>query len=126
MGSRKGQRSAEPKMPSELDRRFDEMLAKVSGPGGRLVIEHDDDGRAIVANFPATVPGLFRAVGELYADGREAVLAVDERLTLPDLDRTSEKREVALAGRGIAKGARVGIAMRNCPSWIVAHMAILK
>src|SRR5688500_6835648 len=113
-------------MPSELDRRFDAVLAAVIGPGGRLVIEHDDENRAIVGNFPATVPGLFRAFCELYADGREAVIAGDERLTFPDLDRISEKLALALAGRGIAKGDRVGIAMRNCPSWIVSHMAILK
>ncbi len=113
-------------MPSELDRRFDEMLARVIGPGGRLVIERDANGRAIVGNFPATLPSLFRAFCELYADGREAVVAGDERLTFPDLDRMSERLALALAGRGIAKGDRVGIAMRNCPSWIVAHMAILK
>src|SRR5690606_12657947 len=32
----------------------------------------------------------------------------------------------ALAGAGIAKGDRIGIAMRNCPSWIVTWMAVLK
>ena len=31
-----------------------------------------------------------------------------------------------VARHGIAKGDRVGIAMRNCPSWIVAYMAVLK
>ena len=113
-------------MPSELDRRFDAVLAAVIGPGGRLVIERDSDGRAIVGNFPATVSGLFRAFCELYADGREALIAGAERLTFPDLDRISEQLALALAGRGIAKGDRVGIAMRNCPSWIVAYMAILK
>ena len=113
-------------MPSELDVRFDAMLASVIGPGGRLVIERDAGGRAIVGNFPATIPGLFRTFCELYADGREAVVAGDERLSFPDLDRMSEKLALALAGRGIAKGDRVGIAMRNCPSWIVSHMAILK
>ena len=113
-------------MPSELDRRFDAVLAQVIGPGGRLVIERDSEGRAIVGNFPPTVPGLFRAFSELYADGRDALVAGDERLSFPDLDRISEQLALALAGRGIAKGDRVGIAMRNCPSWIVAYMAILK
>src|ERR1044072_9346736 len=37
-------------MPSELDRRFDDMLATVIGPGGRLIIERDEHGRAIVSN----------------------------------------------------------------------------
>jgi acyl-CoA synthetase (AMP-forming)/AMP-acid ligase II len=31
-----------------------------------------------------------------------------------------------LAGRGIAKGDRVGIAMRNCPSWVVGYMGTVK
>src|SRR3990170_6698098 len=119
-------KGAELKMPSELDRRFDAVLAAVIGPGGRLVIERDSEGRAIVGNFPATVPGLFRAFCELYADGRDALVAGEERLTFPDLDRISEQLALALAGRGIAKGDRVGIAMRNCPSWIVAYMAVLK
>jgi acyl-CoA synthetase (AMP-forming)/AMP-acid ligase II len=113
-------------LPSELDIRFDAMLASVIGPGGRLVIERDAEGRAIVGNFPATLPGLFRTFCELYADGREAVVAGDERLSFPDLDLYSERLALALAGRGIAKGDRVGIAMRNCPSWIVTYMGVIK
>jgi acyl-CoA synthetase (AMP-forming)/AMP-acid ligase II len=113
-------------LASDLDTRFDEMLARVTGPGGRLVIERDAEGRAIVGNFPATVPGLLRIFCELYGAEREAVVAGDERLTFADLDRISEAAARALAGRGIGKGDRVGIAMRNCPSWIVAYMGIVK
>ncbi len=112
-------------MSSDLDRRFDEMVARLTGPGGRLVIEHDARGQAIVANFPPTIPGLLRTFCELYAD-REALIAEDERLTFADLDRVSEKLARSLAGRGIAKGDRVGIAMRNCPSWVITYMAIVK
>ena len=54
-------------MPSDLDRRFDEKLAAVIGPGGRLVIERDEQGRAFVANFPATLPALFRTFCALNA-----------------------------------------------------------
>jgi len=57
-------------MPSELDRRFDTMLATVVGPGGRLIIEQDEQGRAIVANFPATLPSFFRTFCALNADAR--------------------------------------------------------
>ncbi|MEO6255842.1 MAG: class I adenylate-forming enzyme family protein, partial [Sphingomicrobium sp.] len=112
-------------MVADLDRRFDEMLARVTGPGGRLVIEHDAHGQAIVGNFPATVPSLLRTFCAFYAD-REAVVAGDERLTFADLDRWSEQLAVALAARGIARGDRVGLAMRNCPSWIIAYMAVAK
>ncbi len=112
-------------MPSELDRRFDEKLAEVTGPGGRLVIGRDDQGRAIVTNFPATLPSLFRTFCELNAD-KEALVAGDERLTFADLDRISEIVARGLAARGVGKGDRIGIAMRNCPAWVVTYMSILK
>ena len=112
-------------MPSELDRRYDDMLASVIGPGGRLIIEKDALGRAIVANFPATLPSMFRTFCALNADS-EAIVAGDERLSFADLDRWSEQLAKALVSRGIAKGERVGIAMRNCPAWVVGYMAIVK
>lgn len=112
-------------MPSELDRRFDTMLASVIGPGGRIIIAEDENGRATVANFPATLPSFFRTFCALNADS-EAIVAGDERLSFADLDRWSEQLAKALVSRGIAKGDRVGIAMRNCPSWVVGYMAIVK
>src|SRR6476661_4256133 len=112
-------------MANELDRRFDEELATVVGPGGRLVIGEDELGRAIVTNFPATLPAFFRTFAALNA-GNEAVVCGEERLTFADLDRISEHAAHGLAARGIAKGDRVAIAMRNCPAWIVAYMGILK
>ena len=112
-------------MPSELDRKFDQVLAAVTGPGGRLVLDTDSQGRTIVANFPATLPAFFRTFCALNAQA-EAVVAGEERLTFADLDRWSEQLAKALARRGIGKGDRVGIAMRNCPSWVIAYMAIAK
>ena len=112
-------------MTSELDRRFDETLAEVVGPGGRLVIGADEEGRAVVENFPATLPALFRTFCELNAEA-EAVVAGDERLTFAELDRISECVAHGLAARGIGKGDRVGIAMRNCPSWIATYIGIVK
>jgi long-chain acyl-CoA synthetase len=112
-------------MQTELDRRFDEEMARITGPGGPLEIGYDDHGRAIAAKLPATLPAFFRAFCALNAD-KEAVVAGDERLTFADLDRISERLAHGLVARGIAKGDRVAIAMRNCPAWIVSHMAILK
>src|SRR5262249_19889443 len=66
-------------MLTELDRRFDEGLAEVTGPGGRLVIAKDEQGRAIVANFPDTLPSLFRTFSSLNAEA-EAVVCGAERL----------------------------------------------
>ena len=112
-------------MPSELDRRYDEVLAELIGPGGRLVIEHDEQGRAIVDNLPATLPGLFKAFCALHGDA-EALVAGDERFSFADLDRISDQLAHGLIARGIGKGDRVGIAMRNCPAWVVGYMATLK
>ena len=112
-------------MPSELDRKFDAVLAAVTGPGGRVIIDHDGDGRAIVSNFPATLPLFFKTFCMLYGSV-EAVIAGDERLTFARLDEISDRVARSLVARGIAKGDRVAIAMRNCPAWIVSYMAALK
>ncbi len=112
-------------MPSELDRTFDATLATVIGPGGRVVIERDPFGQAIAANFPATLPGFFDAFCALNGT-TDAIVSCDERLTFADLDRLSGAVARGLVERGIAKGDRVAIAMRNCPSWIITYMAALK
>jgi acyl-CoA synthetase (AMP-forming)/AMP-acid ligase II len=113
-------------MPSELDRRFDAVLAAVIGPGGRIQLSEDSEGRAIVANLPPTLPMLFDAFCALHG-ASEALIADGERLTFGALNAQATRLAKALAGGfGIRKGDRVAIAMRNCPSWIVSYMAILK
>jgi long-chain acyl-CoA synthetase len=112
-------------MPSELDRRYDAALTEVTGPDGSLAIGKDERGQAIVTNLPATLPGLFRTFCALHPDN-EAIVAGDERLTFAELDAISECTAHGFVARGISKGDRVGIAMRNCPSWVVSYMAILK
>ncbi|HEX8654072.1 MAG TPA: class I adenylate-forming enzyme family protein, partial [Allosphingosinicella sp.] len=112
-------------MPSELDRKFDAVLAAVTGPGGRIQIGADDQGRAIVTNFPATLPSLFDAFCALHGPTL-AVIAGEERLTFAELNEEATRLARALVARGVAKGDRVAIAMRNCPAWIVCYMAALK
>ena len=113
-------------MPSELDRKYDAMLAEVTGPHGRVQIGRDDEGRAIVTNFPATLPGMFDAFCMLHG-ATEAVVADGERLTFAQLNEAAGCAARALVGGwGVRKGDRVAIAMRNCPTWIVLYMAALK
>ena len=113
-------------MPSELDQRYDAVLAAVIGPGGRIVLGRDSQGRAYVDNFPPTLPMFFKTFCALNG-AVEAVITASERLTFAELDQWSDRLAKALVARhGIAKGDRVGIAMRNAPAWIVAHMAVLK
>ena len=112
-------------MLTDLDRKFDERLAEVTGPGGRLVIGRDGEGRAIVENLPDNLPSMFRAFCSLNAEA-EAVVCGEERLTFAELDTVSECVAHGLVARGVAKGDRIAIAMRNCPSWIVSYMGIVK
>jgi acyl-CoA synthetase (AMP-forming)/AMP-acid ligase II len=113
-------------MPSELDRKFDAVLAQVTAPGGRIQIAEDAEGRKIIANLPPTLPGMFDAFCMLHG-ATVAVIAEGERLTFAELNEQATRLARALAGGwGVGKGDRVAIAMRNCPSWIVAYMAVLK
>jgi acyl-CoA synthetase (AMP-forming)/AMP-acid ligase II len=113
-------------MPSELDKKFDAVLAAVTAPGeGKIQIGRDAEGRAIVTNLPPTLPMLFDIFCALNGQ-IEAVVAGDERLTFADLNVHATRLAHSLVARGIAKGDRVAIAMRNCPSWIVSYMAALK
>jgi acyl-CoA synthetase (AMP-forming)/AMP-acid ligase II len=112
-------------MPSTLDRDYEAVMATITGPGGRIVLDQDAQGRAIVANFPATLPAFFKTFCSLNG-AVEAVVAGSERLSFADLDQWSDRLAGALAARGIAKGDRVAIAMRNCPAWIITYMAVLK
>jgi len=110
---------------TDLDRKFDAVLAAVTGPGGRVILGQDEQGRAIVANFPPTLPMFFKTFCMLNRDV-EAIIAGDERLTFGQLDEISDRLARGLVGRGIGKGDRVGIAMRNCPAWVLAYMATIK
>jgi acyl-CoA synthetase (AMP-forming)/AMP-acid ligase II len=113
-------------MPSELDRKFDAVLAQVIGPGGRIQLAEDEQGRKIVTNLPPTLPGMFDAFCALHA-ATTAIVADGERLTFGELNEAATRVARALAGGwGVGKGDRVAIAMRNCPAWIVTYMAVLK
>src|SRR4051795_12097326 len=113
-------------MPSALDRQYDEVLAEVPGPNGRIQLGRDAQGRAIVTNLPATLPVLFDAFSILHG-ALEAVVAGDERIKFAELDTQATRLARILAGSwNVAKGDRVAIAMRNCPAWIAAYMAVIK
>ncbi|HEY1605419.1 MAG TPA: class I adenylate-forming enzyme family protein [Allosphingosinicella sp.] len=113
-------------MSSALDREYDALLAKVTGPGGPVQLARDAEGRAIVANFPPTLTAMFDFFCALNG-ATEAVVADGERLTFAALNEAAARAaSVLVGGFGISRGDRVVIAMRNCPAWIVAYMAALK
>jgi acyl-CoA synthetase (AMP-forming)/AMP-acid ligase II len=96
------------------------------GPGGRIQMGQDEEGRAIVTNLPGTLPILFDAFCMLHAE-TIGVIAGGERLKFAELNAHATRAAKALVGGwGIKKGDRVAIAMRNAPAWIVTYMAVLK
>ena len=113
-------------MPSVLDRKFDAVLAAVTGPGGRVVLGSDADGRTIVTNLPPTLPALFDIFCMLHG-ATIGLIADGERLTFAEINAEATRLAEALVGGwGVRKGDRIAIAMRNCPSWIISYMAVLK
>ncbi len=43
-------------MLSELDRRYDAAIAAVTGPGGKVEVRPDEQGRMIPAQLPGALP----------------------------------------------------------------------
>lgn len=112
-------------MPSALDQQYEAVLAAMTGPGGPLVIERDARGRAYVANFPQTLPAFFQTFAAMHA-GVEFIVDGHQRLTFAEANMLSDRIARALVARGVRKGDRVAIAMRNCAAWILSYMAAAK
>ena len=115
-------------MPSVLDQRMTATIAAMTGEGGQLTLgSHRRFGRALptIAVAPPSLPGYFAHYCAEHADATFLV-AGDERLTFAATYADAQKVARALvAHHGLARGDRVGIAMRNSPSWIVLYMGIV-
>ena len=114
-------------MPSALDAQIDAVVAQITAPGGPLGV-----GRATVrgvdlpvfAAGPATMRDYLNFFFASNAD-KEFLVYNDERLTFADVHLAALKVAAVLQYRGIAKGDRVAIAMRNYPEWITAFCGAL-
>ncbi|MEN9933194.1 MAG: hypothetical protein RIS17_1767, partial [Pseudomonadota bacterium] len=115
-------------MKSPLDAALDEVIAGITAPGGALGV-----GNAIVHGttlpvFSAAPPTMREYLAFFFtaqAD-KEFLVFGDERMTFADVYQRSLKFAAMLQHRhGIAKGDRVGVAMRNYPEWVIAYCAIV-
>ncbi len=75
-------------------------------------------------NAPPTMREVFVA-GRAAHGGKTFLVHENERATVEDFARASLALAEALAARGVVKGDRVAVAMRNLPEWPVAAMATL-
>jgi long-chain acyl-CoA synthetase len=113
---------------SELDRRMDAGIARLTAEDGPLPLAGVEvDGRVLpsIASAPPALPHYFAHYCREHADATFLVSG-GERLTFAEVHAEAERVAKALvSGFGVEKGDRIGIAMRNSPAWIALYMGIL-
>ena len=114
-------------MPSKLDLRMDGALAALTGTGGPLALGSVSVGGVdlpLITGVPQTLPPYFAHYCAQHGD-KTFLVAGDERLSFVTVHAAAVQVAQALvATHGVQPGDRVGIAMRNSPSWIVLYMGI--
>ena len=114
-------------MPSALDVRMDGGIAKLTGPGAPMAVgEIEVRGRTYpaIAAAPPSIAHYFAHFCAQHADATFLV-AGEERLTFGQVYDQAGRVARSLVAQGIKRGDRVGIAMRNSPSWIALYMGAL-
>jgi len=114
-------------MPSALDVRMDGGIAKLTGPGAPMAVsEIEVRGRTYpaIAAAPPSLAHYFAHFCTQHADVTFLV-AGEERLTFGQVYDQAGGVARLLMAQGIERGDRVGIAMRNSPSWIALYMGVL-
>jgi acyl-CoA synthetase (AMP-forming)/AMP-acid ligase II len=115
-------------MRTTLDVRMDATMAALTAPGGMLplgTVQRDGRDYPIIAAAPPSLPHYFAHYCQEHAD-KTFLVSGDERLTFAQVYAVATGVAQALvAAHGIARGDRVGIAMRNSPAWIVLYMGVV-
>lgn len=115
-------------MRTELDNALDEVVARLTTPGAMLeTVPFERYGRQLpmLKNAPPTLPVMFEMFCAQHGD---AEFLVDGEIRMTFAQTYAAARTVAgalVAGHGVQKGDRIGIAARNSTNWIVAYMAVL-
>ncbi|MCC6926744.1 class I adenylate-forming enzyme family protein [Novosphingobium sp.] len=115
-------------MASELDNALNDVVARLTAPGAMLettTIERYGQALPMLKNAPPTLPAMFEHFCAQHAD---ATFLVDGEIRTTFAQVHAAAREVAgalVAGQGVQKGDRVGIAARNSTNWIIAYMGVL-
>ncbi len=102
-----------------------EIERRLCGPGQPLEVETVEIRGVptrVWKNQPASLPVLARLARQAYAE-RVFIVHEDERITYEAWFRAAAALARALRERGVTKGDRVALAMRNLPEWPVAFFA---
>jgi len=114
-------------MRTQLDEAMDRTFAALTAPGAPVALATAErNGRTypVIAAAPPSLPAYFAHFCAQHGEA-DFLVAGPERLSFAAVHALSLEVARALVARGIAKGDRVGIAMRNSPSWIILYMGIV-
>jgi long-chain acyl-CoA synthetase len=115
-------------MPSALDIRIKETTDRLTAPGAMMattMYNHNGIDLPLIAAAPSNLADYF-AHFCMQHSATEFLIAGEERLNFGEVYAAARRVAGALvADFGIKKGDRIGIAMRNAPSWVVLYMASL-
>ncbi len=115
-------------MRTELDNALDDVVARLTAPGAMLeTVPFERFGRQLpmLKNAPPTLPVMFEMFCAQHGD-KDFLVDGDIRMTFAQTYAAARAVAGALvAGQGVQKGDRIGIAARNSTNWIVAYMAVL-
>jgi long-chain acyl-CoA synthetase len=103
---------------------FAQVHAQLTAPGSRFELEERTIDGILTRtwkNCPPTLRDLFQRT-ELYLD-RTFIVHEEERVTFAAFRRATSTLAHALRARGVKKGDRVAVLMRNLPEWPVAYYA---
>ena len=114
-------------MASALDQAIDGIISQLTGPGSQLEVAPTTIRGETYPAFkaaPTNMREFFAFFFALQGD-REFLVYNDERLSFAQVYAQGVRIASALQARGIAKGDRVVIAMRNYPEWITSFIGVL-
>jgi hypothetical protein len=116
-------------MLSALDLRIDKSIANLSVEGGPLPLGSFTLPCGVsvpmISAAPATVGDYFAHFCAQHGDA-DFIVDGEERLSFAQVYAAATDVAHALVSvHGVNKGDRVGIAMRNAPSWIVLYMGTI-
>ncbi len=115
-------------MPSELDLRLEKATAELTSADGPMPLTTYRQHGVDLPMIAAAPPALTHYFAYFCAQHGDTTFLVDgeERLSFAQTYAAARKVAGALIdGYGVKRGDRIGIAMRNAPSWVVLYMAIL-
>jgi acyl-CoA synthetase (AMP-forming)/AMP-acid ligase II len=117
-----------PTMKTELDLALSQVMDGLVAPGGMMQLASHrqfDRDLPIIATAP---PSLAHYFGHFCAQHADKEFLVDSGVRLTFAQTYAAARVAAgglVAGYGVQRGDRVGIAARNSANWVVAYMAVL-